>query len=798
MFFFANYEGIRDSVPLSKVRTIPDVAHRSGNFRGLPVTVFEPGTNVPFPNNVIPASRLDPAAQKLMVLFPTPNVEGIGNPRFGIQTNNCVRRAGRSDNKNFGTMRVDYHPTERNKFFLTFSHVNEGPRDLVRDFDNVLNSEIGPRFRNIRRITSGYTRILTPQLTMEFLGSAQRDPRIIDPWYDNFDVTKELGIQRKVGTTLPRINISGGYGTFGDARYQDWVHQPASLSAIASWLRGRHTLKFGGQLYQNQFWYTAGDYNAGTYNFTGEITGNGVAGRNNPVNALADLLVGAIKTADYPVPQIPVNRVNYNLGLFLQDDWKVTRRLTLNLGLRYEFETKQIVKNNVYSRVDLATGRLLVAGRNASQNLDLANDYLNFSPRLRVAYSWNDKTVLRTGFAVFHSNLWVNNGERVAYPGWTRAQSFPDPGLGRAQPFMFTQGFQVEGATSVPDPLELFAAATPLRPLTVSSVTYVPRDRLPYTFQWNLGVQRDIGFNTVLEIGYVASRSLKVSRTIGANNPGLEQAAEVVLNRVPIQNVRPFPVYSGFSAVYYDAVASYHSLQMKATRRFRAGLSIDANYTFSKNIDNASNFGDSFQIPWQYASIERAISSLDRPHVFTLGAVYELPFGRGRRFAGNRVVSAVLGGFQLNGLISASDGLPLTIRQANTNLILSTQRPDVVDRGNLSGKVSNPSFEGAARQWLMVPGTSGFPFRTSSNLGIGNLGRNTSREPGYSNTNLSVFRHFSVTEKVKLELRFEAYNALNHVNFREPASSDIDNALYGLITAAAPPRQMQIGARISF
>jgi hypothetical protein len=799
MFFFANYEGVRDSIPLSKVRTIPDPSVRGGNFAGNPVTILDPLNNQPFPGNIIPANRLDPAAVKFLQLFPAPNTEGIFNSRFGIRTNNWVRPQGRSDSKNFGTMRIDYNPTENNKFFFTLSHVNEGPRDLVRDFENVLNTEIGPRFRNIRRATFGYTRFLSTSLSNEFLMSAQRDPRKIQPWYDGFDVTRELGIRRRVGTNLPAISLAGGYGNYGDSRYQDWVHQPASMSNIQTWLRGRHTIKYGAQLYQNQFWYVAGNGLSGTYSFNGEITGNGVAGRNNPVNALADLLLGAVKGASYPVIQIPVNRVNYNLGLFFNDDWKVTRDLTLNLGLRYEFETWQAVRNNVYSRVDLATGNLLVAGRNATRNLNLNNDYLNLSPRLGLAYSVNDKTVIRSGFAMFHSNIWVNNGEMVAYPGWTSAQTFPDPGVGRAQPFRFSEGFPVEAATLVPDPLALAAQASSARPLAVSSVTYSPNDRLPYSFQWNLGIQRDIGFNTVVDVSYVASRSVNLSRNIPANNPVLNRAADVVIRRVPIQEVRPFPQYSGFNAVYYDGRAFYNSLQLKATRRFSAGLSLDLNYTFSKNIDNTSNFGDSFQIPWQFHNIEKALAGLDRPHVFTLGVVWELPFGGNKRWlSGNRIASAILGGFQFNGLLAASDGLPQTIRQVNTNLILSAQRPDAIRADNLSGKLAEPRFEGPARRWLIAPNDPAFPFRPSGNLTLGNLGRNTSREPGYWNANLSLFRMFRITEKVGVEFRLEAYNAFNHVNFREPASTDIDNANYGLTTAAAPPRQVQIGARLSF
>ena len=181
-----------------------------------------------------------------------------------------------------------------------------------------------------------------------------------------------------------------------------------------------------------------------------------------------------------------------------------------------------------------------------------------------------------------------------------------------------------------------------------------------------------------------------------------------------------------------------------------------------------------------------------------LGVVYELPFGKGKRlFSANRLASSLLGGFQFNGFLNASSALPFSITQRNTNLILQAQRPDVVDPKNLSGRVAEPVFAGPARRWLIEPGNPAFPFRPSSNLGFGNLGRNTSRGPGLWNTNLSLFREFAVTERVRLELRVEAYNALNNVTFLAPASS-IDSATYGLSTAAAPARQMQVGARISF
>ncbi|MBM3740416.1 MAG: TonB-dependent receptor [Acidobacteria bacterium] len=800
LFYFLSYEGIRDRIPSPRFRTIPDPAVRGGNFSRIPVPVYDPNNNDPFPDNTIPASRLDTAATRLLALFPAPNQTGIFNSRFGIATDNWARQSGQNDNKNFGMMRMDYSPSDYDKIFVTYSHVNEGPRDLIRDFDSVLNTTIGPRFRNIRRMTIGYTRVITPAMGNQFLASAQRDPRVIEPWYPDFDVTRELGIQNRIGTGLPTVSIAGGFGNYGESNYQNWVHQPSSLSDIVNWQRGRHSLKFGGQLYQNQFWYVAANNTSGTYTFNGEITGRGTAGRNNPVNALADFMVGAVKTANYPVPQIPVNRVNYNLGLFVQDDWKATPKLTLNLGLRYEFETKQIVRNNVYSRVEIGTGQLLVPGRNATANLNLNNDKVNLAPRIGIAYSLSPKTVLRTGFGIFYSNLWVNNGELIAYTGWTNAQTFVDPGAGRAQPFSFRQGFPVGGSlTGVPDPLDLFARATVAQPLATGGVTYDPNDWLPMNMQWNASVQRDLGFSTVVEAAYVASRSLYLSRPVGANNPQLDQAIAVSVNRIPLQQVRPYPRVAGFNAVLYDATSSYHSAQFKATRRFTRGFSLDANYTFSKNIDTASNQADSFQIPWQFANIEKSRSSLDRPHSLVVGVIHELPFGKGRALM-NRggLADYLIGGWQWNALFSVSSGLPFTITQVNTNLILSAQRPNAVDPGRLNGQSTQVEFTGPARRYLIAPNQSGFPFQASSNTGIGSVGRNTGREPGFHNWNLSLFKAVPVTERVRFELRFEAYNAFNAINWREPSSANIDNANYGLITGSAPPRQLQVGGRLSW
>ncbi|MBN8731400.1 MAG: TonB-dependent receptor [Acidobacteria bacterium] len=799
MFFFGSYEGQRDRNPTTRLRTIPEPAVRSGNFSALPTVVNDPLGRTPFPNNTIPVNRQDPAAVNFLKLFPAPNSAGTFNAQFRIPTNNWVYPGKVDWDRNFGIGRIDYNPTDRDRFFVTFAHINEA-RDEGLNFDSAINNIRGATPRDMRRLSINYTRIFSPNLSNEVLAHAMRDNRKQYPWFGDFSAQQTLGIRRTPTSGMPTINIAGGYGAYGHTEVQDWINQPAGLNNTLTWQSGKHTMRFGGQYFQNQFWYISTGQVAGSYTFLGEVTGLGAPGRNNPLNALGDFLLGAVKTSTIPVPQIPVNRMNYNLGLFLNDTFKVSRNLTLNLGLRYESETRQLIKNNVYSRVDLTSGALLVAGRNASQNLNLENDRFNLAPRVGVAYALGDKTVIRTGLAVFHSNFWMDNGEMVSYPGFTGSRSFVDPGIGLAQPFRLSDGTPTEGLEALTDPFVEVARATANLPLTVGAVSYSANTtKLPRITQWNVGLQRSLPLNTVVEVAYVASRSSRQPRTIAANNPGLEQSEAVNVRRVRLQDVRPFPIYTGFNAVRYDARADYHSLQVNVTRRFSAGFSVDGSFTFSKNTDTASGFSDSFQIPWQYPEIEHARSSLDRPRSFTLGWVWELPFGKGRRFVNaNRVASAILGGFQLNGIFSASDGVPLTITQQNANLLLQVQRPNVKNPANLSGKVDSPSFEGPARRWLIATTDPGFPFEASGNLGIGNLGRNTTREPGFVNFNLSAFRNFEITERVRIQFRAEAYNAMNHVNYLEPASTSISAANYGLITNAAPARQIQLGLRLSF
>jgi len=294
----------------------------------------------------------------------------------------------------------------------------------------------------------------------------REDPRI-DPPSLGLDVRSVLGIERSVYSAAPRLNISG-FRELGinENTLRRQINNNYQGSLGLTWVRGAHVLKSGAQLRLNQFnvFNPGGDF-TGNYNFNGELTSPNRTG-GNPTNALADFLLGQIQSVAYELAQPPTGRRNYNLGLYVQDDWKLSRRLTLNLGLRYEYESPMWIAEDIYSRIDTKTARLLVARKNASRTLDIEGDTLNLAPRVGLAYALDDKTILRSAMGVFYGQIFSNLGGIVRYPGFTVRQSFPDLGVGIAQPFTLSQGHPLTAVQNLDDPFSVERIATPQNPLS--------------------------------------------------------------------------------------------------------------------------------------------------------------------------------------------------------------------------------------------------------------------------------------------------------------------------------------------
>ncbi len=821
-FFFANYETTRKVTPGSPISTVPDLAFRTGDFSSSSVVVADPTTRTPLPGNRIPATRLDPAAVKIMSLMPAPNSGGTLDRSTGIAANNFVNNASARPYTSNLTMRGD-HTMGATGIWLRFTHDwADTPR--VETLPGPLNNG-SPRSQTTQWIGAvGVTKPITSNLFGEARFSYLRSTVAAVPPSYGIDVPGVLGIRRSPLPATPLITMTG-WASFGSANnvWQTPVDNIFQFSPSLTWIRGGHSVKAGVALRKNQYNNFNGNNNyAGLYNFNGNLT-SPTKTSGSPVNSLADLLFGAITNAAYAVPQPEIARRNYNLALFLQDDWKATRKLTLNLGLRQDYEAPQTTANGVYSRVDPFTGKLLVAGRNSDASLGLHPPVKNFGPRLGFAYALAPKTVIRSAFGIFYYQLFSNLGGNVVMPGFNATATFGSLGSGVPQPFTLAQGMPLS-AVGYANPLDAEKNATISNPLVPSNAQYAETGHLPMMMQWNFGIQREVARGTLLDVTYVGNHAVHLPLFLRFNalpSFAIGELVNATGNSVATQQYRPYPsVSSGWNALTNVGSSKYHSLQARATREFARSLSFMTAYTFAKSTDDGSGtFANTqpngtldSQFPQLARNLDHAVSVFDRRHSLVLAPQYVT--GTGPRWIRHISVSAIF---------TARSGLPSTIYQNNLYPDVIQQRPNLIGAGSqlyATERVTN----GTGIQYLRPTGDAQFALAPTGPLflttgsttkmllpaSIGNMGRNVVRNPGDVNVNLSVNRRFALSEKVSLTVRADAFNALNHTNLSIPntsltvaADSRTQSAVfnspgYGLITSAKAARFMQLSARLSF
>ena len=839
-FFFFNYEGLRNSRPNTPTFSLPDAAFRAGDFSASPILIRDPlraGNCTPadrtacFPGNRIPDARIDPAARKILSLLPLPNSAGTIDAVNGRSINNYVNPQTVPQTNNEINTRIDHSAyAGRTRIFGRLYHARTNNNEAIQ-IPGLLNPGLNTGVWRNYQANLGYTQIITPNLISELnLGFMRFNPAT-DRLNPGVNVPAALGIARAATTLAPRLTIAGypDLGTGGvSSRLQ--ITNTTQPSGSLSWTRGGNLLKAGFQLRKNQFnVFNPGGNLAGIYSFTGEIT-SPTRAANNPVNALSDFLLGQIKTSFYELPQPPVGRRNYNLGLFVQDDWKVTPRLTLNLGLRWEYESPMTEVNNIYSRIDARTGCLFIAGRKTEcrqavgievdETLNLRPDKNNFAPRVGFAYSLNDKTVIRSALGVFYSPIFGNLGGVVNFPGFTVRQSFANLGVGVAQPFVLSQGMPLLAAQNFADPFFIEREATVGNPLTASA-QFEEITPLPAIFQLNFGVQRELGGGVIVEANYVGSRGIHQPLNLPYNEIPFEQAEAVARDgsTAARQNARPFPLVAGFSSRVNAGTSTYHSLQLKGQRQFNRNLSFLTTYTWAKGIDDGSgiegggqpNGLDAGQFVTRFRYLDRAVSSLDLRHTFAVAVLYTNKLGPGW-----------LRDFQINPIVTARTGFPDTVTQTNLNPTATQQRPSLKGAGdNLYAPSRTP--EGTGIRYLLAPTDPNFPLAPTGPLfvgagatrrlvlpvSIGTLSRNSIREPNEFKVDLSLSKRFPITERFSIHARAEAFNLFNRVNLNAPSSGltvttdaagnpVFNSPGFGLITAAKTARFMQLVLRVEF
>jgi outer membrane receptor protein involved in Fe transport len=859
-FFFFNYEGLRRTVPRQFTSTMPTDALRKGDLSGFSTVIVDPATGQqvrdpsratpanPLGLNIIPLARIDPAAQAMINQLPLPNLSGL-NANYTTVSEDKV------DLNQFNA-RVDQSIGTSVRLSGRYSQqtgVNPGfTGDASIIIPGPLNPGTGPNHPVDRQLSVSYTQTVGPNLVHEATFGMNLNKQTLDP-PGVIDSPSTLGFARapqlvfggNSGYYAPSIQFAGGINwgyrsgntqLFGmnanTLRRQNTT--TAQFGDAVTWVHYPHTVKAGAQFRFNKLdIFNGGSAFAGIYTINGDNLPGSPS--NSQATAWAAFLFGLVDSAQYSIPQPETVRHNQNYAAFVQDDWKPTDKLTLNLGLRWEYETPLTIDGNIYSRIDPTTGKLLVAGGNASDSLNLVSDKANFAPRVGATWTLSDKTLVRAAYGLFYSQFFSNlGGSGALYPGFTTNVNYNRRGPALPQTFTLSQGMPLTGVPGTNDPFAAERNASVNQPLSFGA-GWASISPLPRTHLWNAGIERQIAGNVTIEADYVGSHGTDLPLdSFDFNAVPLQQwdAVARASSSAFTQSQRPFPTVNTLNEFTHTGRSNYQSVQFHARRAFSRGLGVQANYTLSRSKDDGSGIFNFSQpnglqrglIPTYNRELDYGLSAFDRTHVFTGAVNYELPFGEGRPWLSDpSVARAIFGGFQVNALVTARSGLPATITETGIGTLpLSNPRP------NQSGDIPTelvPGPNGSVR-YFPAPTDPGFvytpvgPVYTGSGagrtqilpVGVGDVGRNTVRGPSEYNVDMSLVRRFRLTHDANLNVRVEAFNVFNHTNFElDPAGASTTLPVqvvngravfvapnFGLINAALPARRLQLVVRLDF
>jgi hypothetical protein len=771
-FFFGNFEQLRilEGVE-TRLVSVPTAAERAGTVAYRDAAGAQQTLNL--------AGRINPISQKLLGFYPQPNAGSNSALNY-----NAPLTIGLVDTQFH--VRTDHYLTANDMVAVRVSRNNN-------DQDYIINRFGGPYIPGFNlpnpektiNGTIGYLRTFRSNLVSEVRVGVNRYSNDLGNGDRNSPSSVGLPNGNEIANGMPSVTFAGGAieplgGLTWFNRQQNEMTTMATGSV--SYLAGRHSTKFGFEHTRMQFNTRGASSQRGTISFDGSR--NGVIPRiagNERAGALADFLLGQPFEASIVVGQFGRGYRQSHLAFFAQDSWRVTGRLTLSLGVRYDYSAPWTEVNGKLSSL-APDGTLRVVGTGGLDRF-YRPDRNNFAPRVGLAYdlTGTGRTVIRSGFSVsYETLLQANSVQQVEnnppYSAFAITRS-PTP-------------FPASGnATTL---LDLRSQAQPSR--AIATVDYHDF-RNPQSMQFSLGVQHRLGGAWIAEVSYVGSRGLRLPFFFNANQVPLtslsaaqrERIAQAVAARqdtTPIlASLRPYPAFDAVTMSRNAASSAYHSGQVKIERRFSRGASVMASYTIAKSIDNASDFGsgDASERVLNSANLalQRAVSSFDVPQRLSAAMTYELPF---RSTAG--AAKAILGGWQANAIITLQSGQAFTPNATTLDPFRneSFNRPDVVGdpRSNVpAGLAFNPAA-----------------FRLPAQGTFGNSGRNVVRGDGFHSVDLSLFKNFALSERLKLQFRAEAVNGLNHVNYQGPVVNL--NTTPGRFVAAAPPRILQFGLKLAF
>ena len=779
-FFFASYEGLRQRTANTPFLALGTSQMRQGNFAGL-TPVLDPSSGAPFPNDQIPASLLSPQAKQLLQYVPLPNTAGSGPAGTGL---NYVTSVGNIIGVNRATLHLDHRFEEKDSISVVLNYSNGDPYfvslNTPPNYGNYANGGYRTESASVT-----YTRVVTPRTLNEFRLSYFELHSLRNGQNLNFN-PRTLFPQlfpAPVGG-LPIVNITGYAGISDSGAAPPAPQITDQITDNFTFTRGAHSFKTGIDIGLNRISTPTGvsatlDPAFGNFTFNGRYTGN----------AYADFLLGYPVTDQRATTYAP-NQIRYTrLGAYIQDDWKVSPRLTLNLGLRYELQTEPTERSGSISNFDFATGKFVIESRNgqlpstAIPRLVNAYPYVtseqngwgssmlsmarkDFAPRFGFAYRpfGGDRTVIRGGYGIYYNMAPVFAG--------IRQLSWLNP------PFVLTETFEAAAGNT---PSLSLSNAFPAGQGTISAnpnIYAVNRNlRDTYSQQMNLTVERELVKNLGLRVTYVRNKSNR------APWYGYNRNLPVVQRPGTIQSQVPYQPFSTISTTDNDGNAQTNQLQVEATRRYAGGFSLQASYTWTKAIDNVPTSGTP-QNPYN-AALERANADGIRRHVFYASAVYDLPFGPGKPFL--KRAGRFSEGWSVTGILQLRTGPPFNLSFTPTQAGWYATRP------NSLGPNLYPSNQSIS-QWFNLSN-----FAIPAPFTFGSLGRNVLFGPGQRVLDIGVLKNTHINERLNIQFRAEAFNLPNHPVFSNPATNISVPSTAGKISSTAVDnRTLQFALKLLF
>ena len=762
MFIFGGYEGLRTQADRTLLGNVPNPQFLAGNFSSLATAIRDPVTGQPFNGNIIPANRFSNFARTLAPTVPAPNNPGANNYRnvqpFKDDADTVDVRSDQvvSRKHNLFERFLYYKGSQVNPSLFSFTNFPQTGRNLAVGDTWVISSSVV----NETRFGYNYAYHLNAPISLDGRN-----------WVGDIGLKNLAGGTDPIDYGRPGFNITGFSGNGEGGITQGATENIFSVSNATSWVRGRHNVRFGIQAQFRRFEHLTEVPPRGGFTFNGQFSGNPVA----------DFLLGYCSTCTGAFGSSRSTYTSPTFAPFVDDNWQATNKLTIQMGLRWEYLGPWAEIDGIEGSFDAASGKIgyhtlpanlppqLVALSIQQDNFYpagiLRKDLNNWGPRVGVAYDLNDRTVLRTGFGVYYDNLNLNELQfsRLVPPYY---------GQYSLQPTATQLQYQVDGLFPGLNEIPQFPA-----PFSMD-----PNNRSAYTAQWNANVQRSFGRSYIVEVAYTGSRSYNEHKRYNINQaqPGT----------TPIATRVPYPAFQ--SAILYSSDAGwarFNGVSFRVEKRYSAGLFFLGNYQLSKSIDNGSGEVEANDTAFAWnLDADKGPARYDQRHRAAISGGYELPFGPGKPFLSSGGASSyLLGGWQVQGIVRLASGFPLSVTSTNVCQCGSfvPQRVNfAAGREGDAGNIDNPT----PAHWFDPTAY------VVASLGTqGTAGRNTVRGPGTERVDMSVSKRFPVS-KSRIEFRWEIFNLLNHANFGNP-DLNISNGTVGTITSADDGRTMQLGLR---